>query len=649
MRNNYRNIWACGWIIAVALCLLPGQSSAQDTQQQPGGSHPRPTPTAEPPCELDFHLNVITLKTNDKEMYWKMTDCIRIDVINNPFIYTYKLEFNEQKIAEDDILGSLGSLFGLKSITGGGQNNPAAANKAGGKQAVNPFAKVVSPKSVKAAPKACDPQQKDTLASLAAGIQQLNLRIAVLEQSARALTTLKDPAADLDGRLRAKEKDYEAFQLAYLAQRATLVDNTTDLNSLRQRALALQSESLLLAKELSGDTGFESDMVKFFESARLLNKEFNQLSTEASLLVAKLSVAPVCTQKGGDPELSAIENQTQDASDKIAQDISDLEAKASQVAFTACKYKSRKDGEFAWVDQQVFRPLTAVLANPVAFGVSWVKRVGPYADPTAVTATLKRDVIIDKSGTSIPAADNSVFECSNDPSTIFQSNNSFSTVDDLPVPKAKAQSGTASSGSGKLATDTSKTATDKTQEATTVVLEQPWFFGKARFVLTGGLTTGFLGKKEFQRSSSISGATSPTVIGLKTDTRYRLTPMLYGHTLMYSKRHDSDAWYATLGVTANSDSKGTSPEFLLGGSRSFAQQKFFLTLGAYIGERQKLDGGLQVGQTIPSTLTGELPVTKSYHASWGFGISYRFASSKDPQTNSPAPAKPSGGTKKSGS
>ena len=125
--------------------------------------------------------------------------------------------------------------------------------------------------------------------------------------------------------------------------------------------------------------------------------------------------------------------------------------------------------------------------------------------------------------------------------------------------------------------------------------------------------------------------------------------MLYGHTLLYSSRHDHDAWYATFGVTANSDNKGTTPEFLLGGSRSFAQHKFFVTLGAYIGEQQKLDGGLQVGQTIPSTLTGELPVTKSYPASWGFGISYRFTSTKDPQKDSSAPAKPTtGGAKKTG-
>ena len=143
-----------------------------------------------------------------------------------------------------------------------------------------------------------------------------------------------------------------------------------------------------------------------------------------------------------------------------------------------------------------------------------------------------------------------------------------------------------------------------------------------------------LGKQEFQRSTAISGGTSTTVIGLKTDTRYRLTPMLYGHTLLYSKRHDPDAWYATFGVTANSDTKGVSPEFPLAFSRSFVQQRFFFTAGAYIGEKQKLDGGLQVGQTIPATLTGELPVTKSYHAGWAFGISYRFTSTKDSQKDS---------------
>ena len=38
-------------------------------------------------------------------------------------------------------------------------------------------------------------------------------------------------------------------------------------------------------------------------------------------------------------------------------------------------------------------------------------------------------------------------------------------------------------------------------------------------------------------------------------------------------------------------------------------------------------------ETIPTSLTGDLPVTKSYHVGWAFGLSYRFASTKDPTNN----------------
>jgi hypothetical protein len=108
----------------------------------------------------------------------------------------------------------------------------------------------------------------------------------------------------------------------------------------------------------------------------------------------------------------------------------------------------------------------------------------------------------------------------------------------------------------------------------------------------------------------------------------RATPLLFGYAFIpwFDRRHDPNAWYATFGVTANSESKGT--EFLFGLSRSFVQQRFFVTAGAYLGERRKLDGGLYVGQVIPSTFTGDLPVTKSYHTGFAFGISYRFASTK---------------------
>jgi hypothetical protein len=38
---------------------------------------------------------------------------------------------------------------------------------------------------------------------------------------------------------------------------------------------------------------------------------------------------------------------------------------------------------------------------------------------------------------------------------------------------------------------------------------------------------------------------------------------------------------------------------------------------------------------IPSTFTGDLPVTKSYHTGFAFGISYRFASTETAQDKQP--------------
>jgi hypothetical protein len=156
-------------------------------------------------------------------------------------------------------------------------------------------------------------------------------------------------------------------------------------------------------------------------------------------------------------------------------------------------------------------------------------------------------------------------------------------------------------------------------------------------VLSGGISTALLTKQEFQRTMTINGAgTSETVVGFKTNSKIRTSPMLYGHALIpyFTARHDPEAWYATVGVSSNSDNKGTDPEFLFGLSRSFVQQRFFVTAGAYIGERQQLAGGLYPGQVIPSTFTGDIPVTKGYRAGFGFGLSYRFTSTKKAQDTS---------------
>jgi hypothetical protein len=202
--------------------------------------------------------------------------------------------------------------------------------------------------------------------------------------------------------------------------------------------------------------------------------------------------------------------------------------------------------------------------------------------------------------------------------------------------KPKLQS---SDGSGDATTSNpiGKTTSPKspTPDApSTVVLAQPWTFGRPRWVVSGGVSIGILSKQEFQRTMTVSNGTPETVVGQKSDSAFRISPMLFGHTLLAYSRHDADAWYATLGVTSNSDNQGTVPEFLVGISRSLAQQRFFITGGAYIGQQQKLAGGLTVGEVLPSTFTGDIPVTKSYHASFGFGFSYRITGSKPSQDNS---------------
>jgi hypothetical protein len=592
----------------------------------------------------EYNLNVPSLDGVNHWMFWKQDDCIRVHVVNNPFRYVYALSFDEEKIAEDDVLASLGGPLGLSNINK--STKPAAGTAdfqlAGLQQSALAEIRGVPGTSKAAAKKQCD------FSAVISQADDLSHQVAAAEPG---ISDLETSASDLTKKLDDKENAYKNFQLDYLAKRDWLRNQPAGSQQLEAAALKLQSDALALSKTLTQDGSFEGEIVDRFEAARIANELFQNLKRSASgLTLPDTSTCQATTQ-----QRAAAQKQLSALTASITADMQRLENVGSQIANETCRYNARKQGEFSWVYDQVYLPVSAVLANPDAFEAT-VKREGPFGDPTSVKVTLTRDVITDNSAASIPKADNSIFQCVSDPSTVLQSTKAVTALADIPAPVAKSADGSGKGTSAKSSpTDSGQTkSNDNKQQATTIVLQQPWFFGKARLVVSGGLSTGFLDKQEFQRSSSISGsgssATSPTVIGLKTNTRFRMTPMLYGHTLLGSPRHDGDAWYATLGVTANSDDKGTDPEFLLGFSRSFVQQKFFATLGAYVGEKQKLDGGLYVGETIPSSLTGDLPVTKSYHAGFAFGISYRFTSSKDPKTNSSTQQnKTSPTTKKSGS
>lgn len=512
------------------------------------------------------------------------------------------------------------------------------------------------------------PNAKPAAASLNSKVKQLNATITSktavptpdqIQKWEDKLGTLTTQSNDIHTSLTDKQAKYKAFSDAMPPQLRTLTDANVDLDKqpdvIRNRAQAIRDAAARSLDELkdhnpnAADFGSQRDedrMVAFAKMAAPLHSE----------LSAKLP-----------------------ANDKQAEDLlNQLHDLGERVVIDACTYKAIIDNDFSTIQTGIIDPIDAVLNDPLSFGytVPAKKREGPWADPESVTMKVTRTGVSPFAATSQdgknPKNTASSFECSSDTTDLFEFGKTYTTFKDFfsdkPVTSKTQTTGTETPATQTLpniymrnqnkpqSTDSPKGqsnaqnggnapgGSNKPPTASTAdntVLTQSWFFGKARLVVTGGLSIGFLRKQEFQRSNSISGTTSQTVIGLKTDTLFRLTPMLYGHALLYSKRHDPDAWYATFGVTANSDNKGTDPEFLLGFSRSLAQQKFFATAGVYLGERQKLDGGLQIGQVIPSSLTGDLPVTKSYHAGFAIGLSYRFASTKDPKNNTPPqPAQP---------
>ena len=584
-------------------CIFTPPANAKGKSYGPAASQDKPSGT------YDFCIDLRTLETNDTRRYWKQADSVRIVVFNNPFIYKYKVDVNEQTIEDDDVLGKLSGL-GL-STDAKKTDSTSGANKA----MIGTFAASVPNPSVEANSKSC----QDLEAAL-------------------------NKARDVDGletRLGEKHKLYDQFRLDVIAKLNFLRDEKKDLSEVWQTAINLRTDALAKSNQLVGEFQFEADIVQAARNLKSLGAELKAADQcdpqhDADLLVVHPAenADALATRK---KEWAAALAKGKENAASLAENTDGL---ASRLAFTACVYQARKTGEFAWVNSRVYEPLSRILGNPDNNPFRKEIRVGPYQDPTDVAVTFKRNSIVDDTAASAASTDGAAFTCSADVKALLNAADSASTADDL-LPK-NAISRSKPSGDGK---DKTPAQTAAEEEATTVRLKQPLVFGGQRLAVTGGLTTGVLRKQEFQRSTSISGGQSQTVIGLKTDSSVRLSPMVYSHARLFNQDRSGDAWYATLGVTANSDNKGTSPEFLLGASRS-VHQRFFLTAGAYIGEQQRLDGGLHVGDVIPSSFTGELPVTKSYRPGFAFAISFRFAKPKDTTTNTPTQPAKKGAPKK---
>jgi hypothetical protein len=603
--------------------------------------------SVDPANRHDYCVNVVSLRTNTTEMSWKQSDTFRVEVFNNPFIYSYKLEVNETAIAEDDVLAKLGPLLGLSTpstpktsakTTG---STPSAAAKPSG-----PLDAVINPGifNPKATCRLVDLESADKNA------KQALLMLAVLQK-------------DLGEGLAGKKSVYLNFKNGLNEDLNYLRDERSPIPDVKSRAVSLQTRTLATYDTLVKDFSFELKFVEYARTAADVYRQVGEAQKCDPPTIQELSKdpkkKPTKEQVANYQEEKLVKQQVNDELASLGKLTGLIEENAADVSFTLCVYLHYKQGEFSSLRTSVLEPLNQVFANPDAFH-SAQRDLGPYVAPTEADISLTRTPISDGIGTNVDQAENTVFQCDCGPDKLlkpgpFTAANLAALSCDTPAKesccdKAQAQQPAKKDSQSAPAKTVAK---NPALPATALRLNQPLLFGGPRFVVAGGLTPALLPKYEFQRSfgqpldvqgKPVAGAQPAAVIGYKTNSSLRLSPMLFAHTrIAMLPRWRSEAFFATLGVTANSDNQGTAPEFFVGGSVSLAQSKFFLSAGAYLGQQQHLDGGLYVGQAIPSSLTGELPVTKSYRTGFAFSLSYRFASTADPKkdtaNNASSPAK----------
>ncbi len=149
-------------------------------------------------------------------------------------------------------------------------------------------------------------------------------------------------------------------------------------------------------------------------------------------------------------------------------------------------------------------------------------------------------------------------------------------------------------------------------------------FGSPRFLIAAGLSFSPMNAVQYARVDSPTAAGGKEVrVGRSNSSNFRALPMAMVHGRLNGCSVGRTRLYASVGVTAKADNKGTVPEYLLGLSTSFINERIFLTGGVYLGQQQNLQGGLREGDVVPSTLS-ELPVAKGYRSGFGFAVTYRF-------------------------
>lgn len=155
------------------------------------------------------------------------------------------------------------------------------------------------------------------------------------------------------------------------------------------------------------------------------------------------------------------------------------------------------------------------------------------------------------------------------------------------------------------------------------------FGGRQRFVLAAGAAFSpldLITYKAVQGTKPGAAGAAPTVIrvvGLDQESSQRVAPLIMLHTRFNEGWRAVSGFHFSFGFAGQFGDNGANLEYLLGLSTSFAEERAFVTLGAYNGRIQKLGNGFKLGDELPTAVT-DPPVSKGRDWDWGFAFTYKF-------------------------
>jgi hypothetical protein len=116
------------------------------------------------------------------------------------------------------------------------------------------------------------------------------------------------------------------------------------------------------------------------------------------------------------------------------------------------------------------------------------------------------------------------------------------------------------------------------------------------------------------------------VVGIKDKADERVTPLIILHTRFAENRSgvkEISGYHFSFGFAGSTANNGMNLDYLVGLSISFAEERLFVTVGAYNARTERLRDGFYRGQPLATAFTEE-PTELSRKWDLGFALTYKF-------------------------